>query len=118
MAVLLSMSSRHPIHERGPLPPTSGVRLLAPTPTPPPASDGLASASALASDTSDERGSPLPTSDVRRLPRARSTIPDKRGLSPRADADAASDERRPSPRRPCRRRLRRSPTPTACLLGF
>ncbi|KAI6703921.1 hypothetical protein NL676_013057 [Syzygium grande] len=111
----------HPIHERGPLPPTSGVRLLAPTPTPPPASDGLASASALASDTSDERGSPLPTSDVRRLPRARSTISDKRGLSPRADADAASDERRPSlrlrpsPRRPCRRRLRRSPTPTACL---
>ncbi|KAI6688220.1 hypothetical protein NL676_025048 [Syzygium grande] len=83
---------RHPIHERGPLPPTSGVRLLAPTPTPPPASDGLASASALASDTSDERGSPLPTSDVRRLPRARSTISDKRGLSPRADADAASDD--------------------------
>ncbi|KAI6691576.1 hypothetical protein NL676_028404 [Syzygium grande] len=78
----MAIEGTHPIHERGPLPPTSGVRLLAPTPTSPPASDGLASASALASDTSDEGGSPLPTSDVRRLPRARSTISDKRGEDP------------------------------------
>ncbi|KAI6705872.1 hypothetical protein NL676_008834, partial [Syzygium grande] len=50
---------------------------------------------------------------VLRLPRA-----DERGPSPRPDALAASDERRPclrlrpSPRRPCRRCLRRSLTPT------
>ncbi|KAI6697102.1 hypothetical protein NL676_017221 [Syzygium grande] len=76
-------------------------------PTPPPTSEALASASALASDAddaSDERGPPLV---VCRLPRARSAASEERGLSPHADADAASDERRPCLRRRLRPSLRR-----------
>ncbi|KAI6682226.1 hypothetical protein NL676_036107 [Syzygium grande] len=61
-------------HERRPSPPTTEVRLLAPTPTLP------------------------PTSDVRRCPRATSVASHNRGPPPRADADAASDKRRPTDR--------------------
>ncbi|KAI6705809.1 hypothetical protein NL676_008771 [Syzygium grande] len=80
------------------------------TPPPPPMSEALASdtASALASnadDASAERGPLLPTSDVRRLPRARSATSDEQGPSPHTDA--ASNERRPCLQRRLRPSLRR-----------
>ncbi|KAI6679314.1 hypothetical protein NL676_033195 [Syzygium grande] len=69
-------------------PPTSEIRLLALTPTPPPTSSALAS-DADVDDASDERGPPLPTSDVRRLAPTPTPPPTSDALASDADADAS-----------------------------